>query len=97
MDAIASSEARKQAVGRPSKRATTAYGFCGLLIVWLTVLAFAEIVNLSIETFEAVTNLVALSGLAILGVLFWTSKKARDIGDFDRCYRDRTHCTDPNE
>lgn len=75
MDAIASSKMRKQTAGRSSKRAA-AYGFLGLLIAWLTVLSIAEAANLPIETFEAVTNIAALSALAIFGALLWAFGKS---------------------
>ena len=87
MDAIASSKARKQTIGCSSKKVAAAYFFLGLLVVWQTVLAFAIVANLPVETFEAVTDLAALSSLAILGIIFWytsTAGKDQNAGDSGR-------------
>ena len=52
-----------------------AYGVFGLLIAYIVALAFGIVANLPVEKLEAIMNVAAIAGLAILWAVFWNSSR----------------------
>ena len=79
MGAIASHKAQRlpiECVTDP-KTGLAAYGVISLVIAYITMLALAIAENLSVEKFEAITNVTAIAGFVILWTAFWTSSRPR--------------------
>jgi len=57
------------------KTGPAAYGVVGLVIAYIMVLAFAIVADLSVEKFEAIMNVAAIAGFAILWAAFWNSNR----------------------
>ena len=77
MGAIASHKAQRlpiECVTDP-KTGLAAYGVISLVIAYITMLALAIAENLSVEKFEAITNVTAIAGFVILWTAFWTSSR----------------------
>jgi len=57
------------------KTGPAVYGVFGLVIAYIMVLAFAIVADLSVEKFEAIMNVAAIAGFAILWAAFWNSNR----------------------
>jgi hypothetical protein len=77
MGAIASHKAQRlpfEYVPDP-KTGPALYGVFGLVIAYIIMLAFAIVADLSVEKFEAIMNVAAIAGFAILWAAFWNSNR----------------------
>jgi hypothetical protein len=77
MGAIASHKAQRPPIACVSdpKTGSAAYGVIGLVIAYIIVLASAIAANLPVEKFEAIMNVAAIAGFAILWAAFWNSNR----------------------
>jgi len=87
MGAIASDKTQRLLFGcssSPKKEVGACAVF--LLITWLMALIFGIVANLSIETFEAVMNVTALAGLAVVCAALWRFSGRYGAGSDDNAF-----------